>query len=31
VGTSPEELARYARAESDKYARLIRASGAKAD
>ena len=31
VGTSPEELARYARAESEKYARLIRASGAKAD
>ena len=31
VGTSPEELARYARAESEKYAKLIRASGAKAD
>ncbi len=31
VGTTPEELARYVRAESDKYAKLIRASGAKAD
>jgi tripartite-type tricarboxylate transporter receptor subunit TctC len=31
VGTTPEELARYVRSESEKYARLIRASGAKAD
>ena len=31
VGTTPEELARYVRSESEKYARLIRVSGAKAD
>jgi len=31
IGTAPEELARYVRAESDKYATLIRVSGAKAD
>ena len=29
VGTSPEELARFVRAESDKFANLIRLSGAK--
>ncbi len=31
VGNRPEEFAAYIRAESDKYARVIRASGAKAD
>jgi tripartite-type tricarboxylate transporter receptor subunit TctC len=31
VGTTPDELARYVRSESEKYAKLIRASGAKAD
>ena len=29
VGTSPEELAKFVRAESEKYARLIKESGAK--
>ncbi len=29
VGTSPEELAKFVRAESDKFARLIQLSGAK--
>ena len=29
VGTSPEELARFVRAETDKYARLVKLSGAK--
>jgi tripartite-type tricarboxylate transporter receptor subunit TctC len=31
VGNRPEEFAAYIRAEADKYARVIRASGAKAD
>ena len=31
VGSRPEEFAAYIRAEADKYARVIRASGAKAD
>jgi tripartite-type tricarboxylate transporter receptor subunit TctC len=31
VGSRPEEFAAYIRAEADKYARIIRASGAKAD
>ena len=31
VGSRPEEFAVYIRAEADKYARVIRASGAKAD
>jgi tripartite-type tricarboxylate transporter receptor subunit TctC len=31
VGSKPEEFAAYIRAEADKYARVIRASGAKAD
>jgi tripartite-type tricarboxylate transporter receptor subunit TctC len=30
VGTSPEELAKFVRAESEKFARLIKVSGAKA-
>jgi len=30
VGTAPEELAKFVRAESDKFAKLIRLSGAKA-
>jgi tripartite-type tricarboxylate transporter receptor subunit TctC len=30
VGTSPEELARFVRSESDKFARLVKLSGAKA-
>jgi tripartite-type tricarboxylate transporter receptor subunit TctC len=30
VGTTPEELGRFARAESEKYARLIKLSGARA-
>jgi tripartite-type tricarboxylate transporter receptor subunit TctC len=30
VGTSPEELAKFVRVESDKFARLIKVSGAKA-
>ncbi len=29
VGTSPEELAKFVRDESDKFAKLIKASGAK--
>ena len=31
VGSKPDEFAAYIRAEADKYARVIRASGAKAD
>jgi tripartite-type tricarboxylate transporter receptor subunit TctC len=31
VGNRPEEFAAYIRAEADKYARVIKASGAKAD
>jgi tripartite-type tricarboxylate transporter receptor subunit TctC len=31
AGSKPEEFAAYIRAEADKYARVIRASGAKAD
>jgi len=31
VGNRPDEFGAYIRAESDKYARVIRASGAKAD
>jgi len=31
VGSRPEEFAAYIRAESDKYARVIKASGARAD
>jgi tripartite-type tricarboxylate transporter receptor subunit TctC len=31
VGSKPEEFAAYIRAEADKYARVIRASGARAD
>jgi tripartite-type tricarboxylate transporter receptor subunit TctC len=31
VGSRPDEFAAYIRAEADKYARVIRASGAKAD
>jgi tripartite-type tricarboxylate transporter receptor subunit TctC len=31
VGNSPEEFAAYIRAEAEKYAKVIRASGAKAD
>jgi tripartite-type tricarboxylate transporter receptor subunit TctC len=31
VGSRPEEFAAYIRSESDKYARVIKASGAKAD
>mgnify|MGYP003942202633 CR=1 FL=1 len=31
VGSSPAEFAAYIRAEADKYARVIKASGAKAD
>jgi tripartite-type tricarboxylate transporter receptor subunit TctC len=31
VGNKPEEFAAYIRAEADKYARVIKASGAKAD
>jgi tripartite-type tricarboxylate transporter receptor subunit TctC len=31
VGGRPEEFAAYIRAEADKYARVIKASGAKAD
>ena len=31
VGNRPEEFAAYIRAEADKYARLVKASGAKAD
>jgi tripartite-type tricarboxylate transporter receptor subunit TctC len=30
VGTSPQELAKFVQAESDKFAKLIKASGAKA-
>jgi tripartite-type tricarboxylate transporter receptor subunit TctC len=31
VGNRPEEFAAYIRAEADKYARVVKASGAKAD
>jgi len=31
VASSPEEFSRWIRAESEKWARVIRASGAKAD
>ena len=31
VGSKPEEFAAYIRTESDKYARVIKASGARAD
>jgi tripartite-type tricarboxylate transporter receptor subunit TctC len=31
IGSNPEEFAAYIRAESEKYARVIRASGARAD